>query len=54
MLRRLVTALRVALREKDFERVLSAGLALIVVGTITFTLSTTGASSMGSTSPWRR
>jgi hypothetical protein len=39
MLRRLLTALRVALREGDFERVLSAGLALIVVGTITFTLS---------------
>lgn len=39
MLRRLAAALRVALREEDFERVLSAGLALIVVGTITFTLS---------------
>jgi hypothetical protein len=40
MLRRLAAALRVALREEDFERVLSAGLFLIVVGTITFTLST--------------
>ena len=39
MLRRLAAALRVALREEDFERVLSAGAALIVVGTITFTLS---------------
>jgi hypothetical protein len=39
MLRRLATALRVALREEDFERVLSAGLALIIVGTITFTLA---------------
>jgi hypothetical protein len=39
MLRRLAAALRVALREEDFERVLSAGSLLIVVGTITFTLS---------------
>jgi hypothetical protein len=39
MLRRLAAALRVALREEDFERVLSAGAALIVIGTITFTLS---------------
>jgi hypothetical protein len=39
MLRRLVAALRVALREEDFERVLSAGLALIIVGTITYTLT---------------
>jgi hypothetical protein len=39
MLRRLAAALRVALREEDFERVLSAGAAPIVVGTITFTLS---------------
>jgi hypothetical protein len=39
MLRRLATALRVALRDENFERVLSAGLALIIVGTITFTLS---------------
>jgi hypothetical protein len=39
MLRRLVTALRVALREEDFARILSAGLALIIVGTITFTLT---------------
>jgi hypothetical protein len=39
MLRRLAAALRVALRGEDFERVLSAALALIVLGTITFTLS---------------
>jgi hypothetical protein len=39
MLRRLAAALRVALREEDFERVLSAGAALIVIGTITFTPS---------------
>jgi hypothetical protein len=52
MLRRLAATLRVALRKGDFERVLSAGLVLIVVGTITFALG--GASSTGSTSPWRR
>ena len=34
MLRRLATALRVALREEDFARVLSAAMALIVVGTL--------------------
>lgn len=34
-----MAALRVALRDEDFGRVLSAGVALIVVGTITFTLA---------------
>jgi hypothetical protein len=38
MMRRLAAALRVALREEDFGRVLSAALLLIVVGTMTFTL----------------
>ena len=38
MLRRLVAALRVALREEDFARILGAALLLIVIGTITFTL----------------
>ena len=36
MMRRLLTALRVALREEDFARVLSAGVALIVVGTLAY------------------
>ena len=31
-MRRLAAGLRVALREEDFGRVLSAGLALIIVG----------------------
>lgn len=38
MLRRLATALRVALREEDFARVLSAAMALIVVGTLAYSL----------------
>jgi hypothetical protein len=53
MLRRLAAALRVALREEDFARILSAGLLLIVIGTLTFTSAPTGASSTASTSPWR-
>jgi hypothetical protein len=36
MLRRLATALRFALREEDFGRILGAALLLIVIGTITF------------------
>lgn len=38
MLRRLVGALRVALREEDFARILGAGLALIVIGTLAYSL----------------
>jgi hypothetical protein len=38
MLRRLATALRYALGEEDFARILGAALALILIGTITFTL----------------
>jgi hypothetical protein len=38
MLRRLAGALRVALREEDFVRILGAGLALIVVGTLAYSL----------------
>jgi hypothetical protein len=38
MLRRLAAALRVALREEDFARVLTAGLALIIVGTLAYAL----------------
>jgi len=38
MMRRLAAALRVALREEDFERVLSAGLALIIVGTLAYSI----------------
>ena len=34
MMRRLAAALRVALREEDFARVVSAALALIIVGTL--------------------
>ena len=36
MLRRLATALRVALRDEDFGRVLSAGLLLIITGTLAY------------------
>ena len=38
MLRRLAAALRVALREEDFARVLSAGLLLIIIGTLAYSL----------------
>jgi hypothetical protein len=38
MLRRLAAALRVALRDEAFGRILGAGALLIVVGTITFSL----------------
>jgi hypothetical protein len=38
MVRRLLGALRIALRNEDFARILSAGLALIVIGTITLSL----------------
>ena len=38
VLRRLVSALRIALREEDFARIVAAGALLIVFGTITFTL----------------
>lgn len=36
MLRRLLAALRVALRDEDFGRILGAGLLLIVIGTTTY------------------
>ena len=35
---RVLAALRVALREQDFGRVLSTGLFLVLVGTLTYTL----------------
>jgi hypothetical protein len=38
MLRRLTTALRYALAEEDFGRILSAAAALVVVGTLTYTI----------------
>jgi hypothetical protein len=38
MVRRLLGALRIALRNEDFARILSAGLALRVIGTITLSL----------------
>jgi hypothetical protein len=38
MLRRLAAALRVALREEDFGRVLSAALILILTGTLAYSL----------------
>jgi hypothetical protein len=38
MIRRLLAALRVALRDEDFGRIMAAGLALIVVGTLAYTL----------------
>jgi hypothetical protein len=38
MLRRLIGALRVALREEDFARIVAAGLALIVIGTLAYSL----------------
>ena len=38
MLRRLVGALRIALREEDFARILGAGLPLIIIGTLAYSL----------------
>jgi uncharacterized membrane protein YkgB len=38
MWRRFAAALRVALRDEDFARILGAALLLIIVGTITYTL----------------
>ena len=38
MMRRLAAALRVALREEDFGRVLSAGSALIIIGTLGYSV----------------
>jgi hypothetical protein len=45
MVRRLVGALRVALREEDFARILTAGLTLIVVGTLAYSGSAPASSS---------
>ena len=39
MFRRLLSALRFGIKEEDFTRVLGAAAALIIVGTITFSLS---------------
>jgi hypothetical protein len=38
MMRRLARALRVALRDEDFGRVLAAGFVLIVIGTLAYSL----------------
>jgi len=38
MIRRLVYALRYAVREQDFDRVLGAAAALVIVGTLAYTL----------------
>ncbi len=38
MMRRLAQALRVALRDEDFGRVLAAGFVLIVIGTLAYSL----------------
>lgn len=38
MLRRLAGALRIALREEDFGRILGAGLALIIIGTLAYSV----------------
>ena len=38
MLRRLAGALRIALREEDFGRIMSAGLAMVVIGTLAYSL----------------
>ena len=38
MLRRLLGALRYALREEDFARILGAAALLVVIGTLTFSL----------------
>jgi hypothetical protein len=38
MLRRLAGALSVALREEDFARILAAGLALIIIGTLAYSV----------------
>ena len=39
MFRRFRAAMRFALREEDFARILAAAAALILIGTLTFTLS---------------
>jgi hypothetical protein len=38
MMRRVAAALRVALRDEDFGRILSAAIALIIIGTLTLAL----------------
>ena len=38
MMGRLMAALKVALREEDFGRVLSAGLVLVIIGTLAYSL----------------
>jgi hypothetical protein len=38
MLRRMLNALQVALREEEFLQILGAALALVAVGTVTYTL----------------
>jgi hypothetical protein len=52
--RRFAAALRVALREEDFTRVLSAGILLVVVGTVTYTFANGWSPVDGSTSRSRR
>jgi hypothetical protein len=51
MLRRMATALRVALREEEFVQILGAALALVAVGTPRTRSPRAGASWMASTWP---
>jgi len=54
MLRRLAAALRIALREEDFARILGAASLLISSGPSRFASAPTGASRTAFTSPLRR
>ena len=45
MMRRVATALRVALRDEDFGGIFSAAVALIIIGTITLALGNDWAGS---------
>ena len=54
MMVRVGRAVRIALGEEDFVRVLGAAAALILTGTLTFWLAQDWSPSTASTSPWRR
>jgi hypothetical protein len=54
MLRRVVATFRYAVREEDFLNIFGAGVALAIIGTISYTLGATGIPSTRSTSRWRR
>jgi hypothetical protein len=51
---RAAKAFRYAVREEEFLNVFGAGVLLVVIGTVTYTLGRAGTSSTRSTSPSRR